>query len=46
MKTFYGKMDVLQLVNEGSSLLLNNFVKNLNGNVNNRIWLMTKDCDI
>ena len=46
MKTFYGKMDVLQLVNEESSLLLNNFIKNLNGNVNSKIWLMTKDCDI
>ena len=46
MKTFYEKMDVLQLVNEESFLWLNNFIKNLNGNVNNKIWLMTKDCDI
>ena len=34
--------NVLHLTNEGSSLLLDNFINYLNGNVNNNIWLMTK----
>ena len=38
--------DGLHLANEGSSLLLNNFINYLNGNGNDSIWLMTKDCDI
>ena len=37
--------DVLHLTNEGSSLLINNFISYFNGNVNNNIWLMTKGCD-
>ena len=37
--------DVLHLTNEGSSLLLDNFINYLNGNVNNNIWLMTKGCN-
>ena len=37
--------DVIHLTNEGPSLLLNNFINYLNGNVNNNIWLMTKSCN-
>ena len=37
--------DGLHMTNEGSSLLLNNFINYLNGNRNNSIWLMTKGCD-
>ena len=38
--------DGLHLTNEGSSLLLNNFINYLNGNGNSSIWQMTKGCDI
>ena len=40
----YLPKDGLHLTNEGLSLLLNNFINYLNGNVNNNIWLMTKGC--
>ena len=33
------------MTNEGSSLLLYNFINYLNGNRNNSIWLMTKGYD-
>ena len=38
--------DGLRLTNEGSSLLINNFINYLNRNGNNSIWLMTKGRDI
>ena len=42
----YLPKDGLHLTHEGLSLLLNNFINYLNGNVNNNIWLMTKGCDM
>ena len=38
--------DGLQLTNESLSFLLNDFINNLNQNVNKNIWPMTKGCDI
>ena len=38
--------DGLHLTNEGSSLLLDNFINYLNENGNSSIWLLTRSCNI